>query len=107
MARLASATLDETRFRAVAAANHELVSRFLASLGVADADRDDALQEVLLVCAAKLDTLEAGTERAFLCATARHIACNVRRGARRRQRKAEDFAHAEGAERAPSAEELT
>ena len=95
----------QDRFRALAEANEPHIARYLRSLGLSDADCDDAVQEVLLVLASKLDTLEIGSERPFLFATARRIAGNARRGVRRHLRKLDELARADTQE-APSTEAL-
>ena len=95
----------QARFRTVVEANEVHIARYLRSLGLSDADCDDAVQEVLLVLASKLETLEIGSERPFLFATARRIAGNARRGVRRHRRKLDELTRAETLE-APSTESL-
>jgi glucose/mannose transport system substrate-binding protein len=78
----------------------------LARLGVASAELDDAVQEVLIVTARKLDRVRAGSERAFLFATAARIARNARRGSSRRDRVIASLYDPAG-QHCPSAEELS
>src|SRR5438445_12498163 len=104
--RFIGSTANEARFRAIAEENLPHIARYLVSLGISAADREDALQDVLLVLAAKLDTVEVGMERPFLFATARRIAGNTRRTARRHLRKIDALMRADSGQ-APSLEELT
>ncbi len=53
--------------------------RALFRLGVAASALDDAAQEVFIVAARRLDEIAAGSERAFLHATAVRVAANYRR----------------------------
>jgi glucose/mannose transport system substrate-binding protein len=70
------------------------LARYLAHVGVDPSDVDDAVQEALVVVAAKLATLPPGSERAFLFSTALRIASNVRRGVRRRERTRDELLRA-------------
>jgi RNA polymerase sigma-70 factor (ECF subfamily) len=89
----ASGPVDERRFRELALAHMDFVWRCLRRLGIADADADDAVQQVLLVAHAKLAQVPAGRERAFLFATATRIAANMRRSTRRRNQAMENASH--------------
>jgi glucose/mannose transport system substrate-binding protein len=60
--------------------------RYLLRIGVPAAEVEDATQEAFVVVASRLADLPPGSERAFLFATAQHVAQNARRGARRRER---------------------
>ncbi|MEZ4219340.1 MAG: sigma-70 family RNA polymerase sigma factor [Polyangiaceae bacterium] len=57
----------------------QFVWRMLRRSGVAEADVDDAAQEVFEVATRKLDAIEFGRERAFLFKTAQLIAKKSRR----------------------------
>ena len=76
---------NERRFEQLALAQMDFVWRCLRRLGVQEADADDAVQQVLLVAHAKLESIPEGRERAFLFATAARIAANARRSVRRRE----------------------
>jgi RNA polymerase sigma-70 factor (ECF subfamily) len=65
---------------------YDFVWRLLRRLGVAEADVDDAAQQVFLVAARRLTTISEGRERAFLYGTALRLAATLRRNQRRRQR---------------------
>lgn len=66
--------------------------RALLHFGVPEADAEDALQEVFVVVAGKLDQYEErGTMRAWLFAIARQVAHHVRREGMRRDRRKEVF----------------
>ncbi len=67
------------RFRRLVDAELALVWRFLRGLGVAAGGVDDAAQQVFWVAAQRLSDIAPGSERAFLLATARGVAANVRR----------------------------
>jgi RNA polymerase sigma-70 factor (ECF subfamily) len=62
----------------------DFVWRLLRRLGVAEADVDDATQQVFLVAARRLSSITDGSERAFLYGTALRLASTLRRNARRR-----------------------
>lgn len=69
-------------------AHADFVWRVLRRLGVPDADAEDALQEVFLVVARRLDGYEErGALRAWLFTIARQVASHMRRESARRQRQ--------------------
>jgi glucose/mannose transport system substrate-binding protein len=74
------------RLRQLVAVHEASLARYLARLGLPSAEVDDAIQEVLIVAARKLDEVRPGSERAFLFATAVRVARNARRGHTRRDR---------------------
>lgn len=86
-AAAASATLrvDEARLRGVVDANFDALWRFLRRLGVPESDVDDAIQEVILVLARKLDQVTLGSERSFVLSTAFRVASDARRRLKRRR----------------------
>lgn len=67
------------RLRAMVEAHWVSLGRILRTLGVPDAEIEDALQQVYLVAADKLEAIVVGKERAFLTQVAVHIAARVRR----------------------------
>jgi RNA polymerase sigma-70 factor, ECF subfamily len=75
---------DAERFRALVEEHFEFVWRSVRRLGVPAADADDAAQEVLVVTARKLDSIEVDREKAFLFGTAVRVASTRRRTRRRR-----------------------
>lgn len=79
------ARVDEVRLRAIVEAQFDTLWRFLRRLGVAEADVDDAVQEVILVLTRKLDSIEIGKERSFVLSTAFRVASDARRRNRRRR----------------------
>ena len=78
------AQADGGRLRALVTANFGFVWRTLVRLGVPRADAEDALQQVFLVAAQKLDAIEPAHERSFLFSTVLRIASRARRTAKRR-----------------------
>lgn len=78
------------------------VGRVLRRLGISEADLDDALQQVFLVGAEKLDDIHPGSERAFLASTAMNIASRVHRA---RGRSREVAGEVDGIAAAPSPED--
>ena len=85
----ASTRVDEVRLRAIVDAHFDALWRFLRRLGIAEADVDDAVQEVILVLTRKLDQVESGSERAFVLSTAFRVASSMRRQIKRRREVAE------------------
>lgn len=77
--------LSESRLRQVVSEHFEVLWRFLRRLGIPDGDVDDAVQEVVLVLARKLDQVELGSERSFVLSTAFRVASGFRRASRRRR----------------------
>jgi RNA polymerase sigma-70 factor, ECF subfamily len=77
--------VDVARLRAVVDAHFDTLWRFLRRLGVAEADVDDAVQEVILVLTRKLDSIDIGRERAFVMSTAFRVASDARRRTKRRR----------------------
>jgi RNA polymerase sigma-70 factor (ECF subfamily) len=79
------ARVDEVRLRRIVEANFDALWRFLRRLGIEHGDVDDAVQEVILVLARKLDLVAPGSERAFVFSTAFRIASDMRKRAKRRR----------------------
>jgi RNA polymerase sigma-70 factor (ECF subfamily) len=80
----AEAASASARLRALREEHFEFVWRSSRRLGVAEADADDAVQQVFIVAAEKLDRIERGKERSFLFAVALRVASHARRAERRR-----------------------
>jgi len=68
----------------------DLAMRTLRAYGVAEADVDDALQQVCLVVAQKVEQITEGAERAFVFRTAHRIAHRARRTRERRREVHDD-----------------
>jgi RNA polymerase sigma-70 factor (ECF subfamily) len=77
--------VDEARLRSIVDANFDPLWRFLRRLGVAEADVDDAIQEVILVLARKLGQVALGSERSFVFSTAFRVASDMRKRSKRRR----------------------
>jgi RNA polymerase sigma-70 factor (ECF subfamily) len=87
----APARAAHARFHALAETHLSFIWRSLRRLGVPDAGVDDAVQKVFLIALRRLDDIQEGHERAFLFATAMHVAADVRRVlARTRTRERSD-----------------
>ena len=80
-------TLDRhARTRWLVEEHVELVTRTLRNAGVRQADLDDEVQRTFIIAVRRLDDLQPGAERAFLCQVALHLAWHARRSfARRRE----------------------
>jgi RNA polymerase sigma-70 factor, ECF subfamily len=77
---------SHTRLERTMVCYHEHVWRVLRNLGVPSGDLDDAVQQVFIVVARRLDEIRPESERAFLYGTAVRIASRARRShARRRE----------------------
>jgi glucose/mannose transport system substrate-binding protein len=99
-------TGSDDRLRRVAERSRRGLARYLARIGVPQADVDDAIQEALVIFASRLSQLPVGSESAFLYATALRLARNIRRGVLRRQVATEKLFRLPTAP-PPSAEDLT
>ena len=77
--------VDESRLRRVVSEQFEVLWRFLRRLGISESDTDDAVQEVVLVLARKLDQVQVGCERSFVLSTAFRVASGFRRAGRKRR----------------------
>jgi RNA polymerase sigma-70 factor, ECF subfamily len=80
-------TLDRhARIRWLVEEHLELVTRTLRSAGVPTADLDDEVQRTFIIAVRRLDDVQPGAERAFLCQVALNLAWHSRRSfARRRE----------------------
>lgn len=79
-----SRATDEERLRGVVNGHYRLAWRLIRRLGVVSADAEDAVQQVFIVVARRLSTIEAGSERAFVVSTAVRVAADARRLSRRK-----------------------
>lgn len=79
------------RLDAIVGEHFDLVWRVLRRLGASPADADDAVQEVFLVAARRLDAIEPGRERAFLIGVAMRVFSTQRRSIRRRREQTDSF----------------
>jgi RNA polymerase sigma-70 factor (ECF subfamily) len=76
----------EDRLRATVAQHYDVVWRFVRRMGVPEAGAEDVVQQVLVVLARKLDSVDAAKERSFLLGTALRVAADYRKQhARRRE----------------------
>jgi RNA polymerase sigma-70 factor, ECF subfamily len=71
--------MGDARLRSLVEPNFASLWRALRRFGVPASSLDDAVQQVLLVVAAKLDRIEVGRERAFLLGIAHGVSANFRR----------------------------
>ncbi len=94
----------QARFRGMVDAHFGFVWRYLGGLGVPAASIDDAAQQVFLVAAAKILSIEPGLERSFLVGTAHGVAANVRRAHERRREVPGDAALGTQADHGPDPE---
>lgn len=72
------------RLRGIVDRHYDFIWRAVRYLGVPDAFAEDATQQVLCVVARRLDDVRPEAEVSFLFATARRVASDTRRAARRR-----------------------
>ena len=86
------AARDDRRLRRIFDEQFEFVWRYIRRLGLSAADADDAAQRAFVVVARKLDRIEPGKERAFLCGTAQRVVSETRRTAARRHEVADERA---------------
>ena len=98
--------VDEPRLRRTVDTNFDALWRFLRRLGIPEGDVDDAVQEVILVLARKLDQVEEGREKSFVLSTAFRVASDMRRTVKRR-REVDEAALLELASQAPDPEAST
>jgi RNA polymerase sigma-70 factor (ECF subfamily) len=94
------------RFRCIVDDAFALVWRFLRGLGVDAAGVDDAAQQVFWIMAQRIGDVPEGSERAFLLATARGVAANVRRSQSRNREVADGSAYDDRRDEGADPEEL-
>jgi RNA polymerase sigma-70 factor (ECF subfamily) len=97
---------SEQRLADLLVGHFEMVWGALRRLGVAPGSVDDAAQEVFIIAARKLDTVESGRERSFLYAVALGVAANFRRAQRRSPEFSNEDALLATASDSPGAESL-
>ena len=83
---------DQERLARLVRAHFDDVWRALRRLGVAEATTDDASQEVFIIAARKLSSIEPGGERQYLYGVAVRVAANARRSQSSRREQADDAA---------------
>jgi RNA polymerase sigma-70 factor (ECF subfamily) len=92
-----SAVMRDERVRGLVADHFDFISRTVRRLGVGLDEVEDAVQEVFMVGARRLDSVASGAERSFLFATALRIVSTRRRNAGRRRTEAraslDDYEH--------------
>jgi RNA polymerase sigma-70 factor (ECF subfamily) len=86
----ASACASETRLRELVETHFDVLWRLLRRLGVPESDVDDAVQEVIVVVARRIDEVQRGSERAFVLSTGCRVASTFRRTLRRRRETNDD-----------------
>lgn len=82
---LTMSRVEQTRLSHIVSEHFEVLWRFLRRLGIPEGDVDDAVQEVVLVLARKLNQVQPGSERSFVLSTAFRVASGFRRSSRRRR----------------------
>lgn len=93
-----------SRFREMVDSNFSFIWRSLRGLGVSKHSVDDAAQQVFWIACRKLDTIAAGSERAFLFSTAIGVSANVRRAQARNREVCDDQALAAQVDEGPNPE---
>jgi RNA polymerase sigma-70 factor (ECF subfamily) len=82
----APTALQAARIKAIVVDHHTFVWRSLVRLGVPRSDAEDALQQVFMVTARRIDDITTGSERSFLYGVCLRVASRARRTfARRRE----------------------
>ena len=79
------AWIRHARIRWLVEEHIELVTRTLRNAGVPHADLDDEVQRTFIVAVRRLDDVQLGAERAFLCQVAFNLAWHARRSRARRR----------------------
>jgi len=75
----------EGRIRALVQEHYDFIYRTLRRVGLLGPDAEDAVQEVFLVAARRVETIATESERSFLIGTALRVAATRRRGLARRR----------------------
>ncbi|HTQ08109.1 MAG TPA: sigma-70 family RNA polymerase sigma factor [Polyangiaceae bacterium] len=76
---------NDRAIRRLVEEHFDFIWRLVRRLGLSVSDADDATQEVFIVAARRITSIESGRERTFLYGTALRVLANARRGARRRR----------------------
>ncbi len=95
------------RFRALVEAHGRFLWSALRRLGIPEASLDDAIQQVFLVAAERLDDIQPGAEKAFLFRTALNVSAHTRRRLARKPEQPLDDDHVQAlSDPAPTADDL-
>ena len=94
------------RLRLAIVEHYDFVWRTLRRLGVPRHSIEDAGQQVLLVLARRMPDVRAGSERAFMAATAVRVAADARKKQARQREELDPTAISGSVSDAPSPEEL-
>jgi RNA polymerase sigma-70 factor (ECF subfamily) len=89
-ASAAHESAPEQSIESLVASHYGFVWRVLRGLGFSRADADDAAQQVFMIVARKLESINAGSARSFIYGATLRVANNARRGLRRRREIATD-----------------
>ena len=76
---------QHARLREMVDEHIHIVARTLRKAGVPPADLDDEIQRTFMVAAARLEVVQRGAERSFLCQVAYNVASHARRRLARRR----------------------
>ena len=96
----------QQRLRSAIVDHYEFIWRTLRRLGVLGHSVEDAVQQVLLVLSRRINDVQAGSERAFMVATAVRVAADARKKQQRLREELDPVALESRVSDAPSAEEL-
>jgi RNA polymerase sigma-70 factor (ECF subfamily) len=88
----ASSTTTHERWRRIAIEEYDFVWRSLRRLGVLPPETDDAAQQVFVILAKKLSSIEVGKERSYVFSIVLRVAANVRRARAKLREVAEEEA---------------
>lgn len=83
--------VDRVPLRVLFEKHCDSVGRLIRSLGVREADVDDAVQEVFIVAARRIGEINPGAERSFLFGVAVNVAAHARRSFARRREASEEI----------------
>jgi RNA polymerase sigma-70 factor, ECF subfamily len=100
-----STAARDRRIEGLVHLHFDAIWRSLRRLGVPDGALDDAAQQVFLVAARRLDTIDPAGEKAYLLGIAVRVASDARRTTARRREVSDERAH-EHVDPRPSPEEL-
>jgi RNA polymerase sigma-70 factor (ECF subfamily) len=78
------------RVASLVGSHFDFVWQLLRRFGLRPADADDAAQQVFMIVARRLDSIEPGRERAFLYGTTRRVVANALRDMKRRREVGDD-----------------
>lgn len=75
---------EQARLEGIVRDNYDVIWRLARRWGLSAADADDVAQRTIVVAGRRLQEIEEGRERAFLCRTALHLSSKVRGNLRQR-----------------------